>query len=144
MTMCVYSPRKNSANFMRAVLGVVAADQFLLGLRQVERQAIALGERAVMNSRKRQRLVADVPADQPRLGLLADDALQVERAGQQDDAEDRHAQRDLVADDLGAGAQRAEEAVFVVGRPAAQDDAVHRQAGDGEDEQDADVDAAGR
>ena len=45
-----------------AVLGVVAADQFLLGLRQVERQPVALGEDADQEQQERQRLVADVPA----------------------------------------------------------------------------------
>ena len=33
-------------NFIADVLGVIAADEFLLGFRQVERQAVALGEDA--------------------------------------------------------------------------------------------------
>ena len=66
--MCVYSPRKNRANFMRAVLGVIAADQFLLRLGQVERQAVALGEDAGHEQQERQRLEEDVPAV---LGLVA-------------------------------------------------------------------------
>ena len=73
--------------------------------------------------------------------LPVDDRVQVERAGDQDHAQDRHAQRDLVADELGAGAQAAEERVLVVRRPARQDHAVDRQAADREDVDDADVDA---
>ncbi len=42
--MCVYSPEHEEAELQGAVLGVVAADQLLLALRQVERQTVALGE----------------------------------------------------------------------------------------------------
>ena len=75
--------------------------------------------------------------------LVVDDAFEVERAGDEEDAEDGDAQRDFVADELGAGAEGAEEAVLVVGRPAAEDDGVDRQAADGEDVDDADVDVRG-
>src|SRR5262249_52233617 len=57
--------------------------------------------------------------------------------------EDRHAERDFVADDLGAGPERAKEAVLVVRRVAAQDDAVDGEAAYGEDEENADVHAWG-
>ena len=44
MIMWMYSARSIRPSFSARVLGVVAADEFLLGLRQVERQAVALGE----------------------------------------------------------------------------------------------------
>ena len=41
---------------------MVAADQLLLGLGQVERQPVALGERADQEQQERQRLDEDAPA----------------------------------------------------------------------------------
>ena len=63
-----------------------------------------------------------------------------EPAGQHD-AQDAQAQRNLVGDQLGARPQPAEEAVFVVAGPAAEDDAVDGDAAQGEDVDHADVDA---
>ena len=53
-----------------AVLGVVAADQFLLALRQVERQAVRLGQRAGEENQAGQRLVPEVPLPEAAVGLL--------------------------------------------------------------------------
>src|SRR5262249_41038475 len=94
-----------------AVLGVVAAHQFLLGLRQVERQAVRLGEDADHEQQAGQRLEEDVPAV---LGLVVDDLLQVQRPGDEQDAQDGQAQGDLVINELSTEAERAEEAVFTV------------------------------
>src|SRR5260370_41605519 len=129
------------------VLRVIAAHELLLGFRQIERQAVALGKGADHEQQERKRLNPNVPAEQTQKttlwrGLIAgslmpDQSFQVQRAADQRDAEDRQAQRNLVADDLGAGAQAAEKAVLVVRRPAAEDDAVDRETGDGEDKKDA-------
>ena len=43
-----------------------------------------------------------------------DDVAEAERAGAEDDADQREAERELVADDLRGGAEGAEERVFVV------------------------------
>ncbi len=77
--MCVYSPRKNKRELHAAVFGVIAADQFLLGLGQVERQAVALGEDAGDEQQAGQRLEEEVPAV---IGLVRDDLFDVQRAGQ--------------------------------------------------------------
>ena len=53
------------------VLGVVAADEFLLRLGQIERQAVALGERAGHEQQEGQRLVEDVPAQYAAARLVA-------------------------------------------------------------------------
>ncbi len=73
-------------------------------------------------------------------GLAVDDVAQVERAGAEHDADQREAERELVADDLRGGAQRAEQRVLVVRRPAGERDAVDADGGDAEDDQQADVD----
>ena len=49
--------------------------------------------------RSRRRVLPDVPA---AVNLVLDHSLQVQRAGQNDDAENRHAHRDFVTDKLGA------------------------------------------
>ena len=54
---------EKQAELEAAVFGVIAADQFLLGFGQIERQPIALGEDAGQEQQKRQRLIEDVPAD---------------------------------------------------------------------------------
>ena len=77
----------------------------------------------------------------PRRRLLADDGVQAERAGGRDHAEDAQSQGDFVADQLRAAPQAAEEAELVVARPAAQHDAVDGDAAQGEDVDDADVQA---
>ena len=65
-----------------------------------------------------------------------------ERTGAQDDADQRQAEGELVADELRGGAERAEERVLVVGAPAGKRDAVDTDAGDAEDDQEADVEVS--
>ena len=60
--MCMYSARKNRANFMPVYSVWIAAHQFLFRLRKVERQTIALREDADHEQQGRQRLEEDVPA----------------------------------------------------------------------------------
>ena len=132
--------KKEQPELESAVFGVVAADQLLLGLGQVERQPIALRQHADQKDQKSQRLIEDVPAT---FDLLLDRPLQVQRAGEQDHAEHRQPQWDLVADELSARAEGAQHAVFIVRRPAAENDPIDRQAGDRECEENADVQARG-
>ena len=73
-------------------------------------------------------------------GLLLDDDAQVERLRAQHHADQREAQRQFVADQLRGGAQRAEQRVLVVRRPAGERDAVDADGGDAENDQQADVD----
>ena len=77
-----------------------------------------------------------------RLGV--DDVHQREALGQHHDADHRQAHGDLVRDELGGGAGGAEQAVLVAARPAAQDQAVEAEAGEGEQEQHADVQVGAR
>src|SRR5437764_1569061 len=77
------------------------------------------------------------------MNLVVENLLQVHRADNQEDAEDRHAERNLVADDLRRRSQRAEQRVFAVRRPAAEDDAVNDQAANRKGEEDADIEAGG-
>ena len=63
-----------------------------------------------------------------------------ERLRAQDDADEREAEGQLVADHLRGGAERAEQRELVVRRPAGERDAVDADGGDAEDDQQADVD----
>ena len=65
---------------------------------------------------------------------------QVERADAQQHGDDDEADGDLVGDHLRRRAQRAEEGVFRVGRPARHDDAVDAERRDREQIEDADID----
>ena len=67
------------------------------------------------------------------------DALQVHRAGLDDDADDREQQRELVGDELRGGAQRAEERELVRARPAGHEHADDREARDRQRVEHADV-----
>ena len=72
-------------------------------------------------------------------GLAVDDVAQVERLGAEDDADQREAERELVADHLRGGAEGAEQGELVVRRPAGERDAVDADGGDAEDDEQADV-----
>ena len=77
----------------------------------------------------------------PVMALLLDQNVQVERAKHHDDAQNRQPQGNFVGDHVGGGAQPAEEGIFVVAGPAADDDAVDRQGQHRQDEENADVQA---
>ena len=76
----------------------------------------------------------------PSRGLLLDDDAEIERAGAKDDTDQRKAESQLVADELRRRAQRAEQRVFVVRRPAGKGDTVHAHGSDAENDEQADVD----
>ena len=120
------------------VLGGVAGDQLGLGLGQVERAAVQLGDGGDVEDEEGERRVE---ADPLVVGLEGDDDVDAQRAddhGHDEQAEDHG---DLVADHLGGGAQRADQRVLVARRPAAHEDRERREAGDGDEEDDADVEA---
>ena len=71
-------------------------------------------------------------------------SLQVQRAHAEQHRDDHEADRDFVGHHLRGRAQRAEEGVFRVRRPAGHDDAVDAERGDGEDVEDADIDVGDR
>src|SRR5947209_7568911 len=110
--------QEEHAKLKRAVFRVVTADQFLLRLRKIKRQSVALGENTYQKEKERQRLIPDVPGENTPRRLGGDDLLQVQRTGEEHHAQDRHPHRDLVADELSARAQCSEKAVFAVGSPA--------------------------
>ena len=73
--------------------------------------------------------------EEPERRLLAvDDVDEVQRAAHQDDAEHAERERDLVGDELRAGAHRAEHRVLRVGGPAADDEAVDADRAEREDQ----------
>ena len=76
--------------------------------------------------------------------LRQHDVGEVERADAEQHGDDDEADRDLVGHHLRGRAQRAEERIFRVRRPAAHDDAVDLERGDGEDVEDADIDVGDR
>ena len=75
--------------------------------------------------------------------LGVNDAVEAHGAGHDQHAHQREAEADFIADHLGRGAQRAEQGVLAVGRPAGQRDSVDAQRGEAENDENADVDIAG-
>ena len=76
----------------------------------------------------------------PLVVLRLDDADHAERAGDHDDADERHRDRDLVADQLRRRAQAGEQRELAVRRVAREDDAVDADRRDRHDVEQADVD----
>ena len=76
--------------------------------------------------------------------LRQHDVGEVERADAEQHGDDDEADRDFVGHHLRGRAQRAEERIFRVRRPAAHDDAIDLERGDGEDVEDADIDVGDR
>ena len=110
-----------------AVLGVIASHQLLLGLGQVERRAVGLGDGGGEVQQEAERLQDD---ERHRVRLLVDDLADRQRAADQHHADQRQPERQLVRDHLGAAAQRAKQRVLRARRPAAKHDAVHPERAD--------------
>ena len=72
--------------------------------------------------------------------LRHDDLGQVEGAGVEHDADQHEADRHFIADHLRRGAERGEEGIFGVGRPAGDDHAVNAKRARREDVEQADID----
>ena len=83
----------------------------------------------------------DVPGKHAVGGLAVDDVrrLRTRRAGLRPPAK---GQGQLIADDLGAGAQRSQQRIFIVRRPARERDPVDADRRDAEDDQQADLTSA--
>ena len=113
------------------IFRVIAADQFLLGLRQVEGQPGRLGEAGNQKDDEAQWLGEGEP--EAGLGLMVHDHIELERAGCEHDPEQAEAKRNLIGDQLGTAAKATEEAVLVVAGPAAEQHAVDGNARKGED-----------
>ena len=131
----------------RAVLGVVAGDQLLLGFRKVERRAVGLRDAGRQEDEEPERLQEDVPLRneaEPVARLLSHDLAQRQRTGQHDDRRERQAVRQLVADHLRRRAQAAEQRVLAVRAPAGEHDAVDAHRRDREDHEQPDVDVGRR
>src|SRR5262249_41765724 len=73
--------------------------------------------------------------------LLIDDLIKSQRASEENDAKQAKAEGDFIGNELGTGAESAEEAVFVIAGPAAENNPVHRDARKGKDINHSDVEA---
>ena len=127
-----------------AVFGVISADQFLLRFGDVERGAVGLRVDADKEHDKRQRLGEHIPGGddfRPVMALLLDQEIQIEGPVHEDDADDGQSKRDLVGDHVDRGPQSAEEGIFVVACPSADDHAIDRQGEDRQDVEHADIEA---
>jgi len=101
----------------------------MLTYRQVEGHAVRLRDgrdqiRQEADDLRHARDVPDVPAKAEPAALLLDYGVEVERAGDEHDADERQAQAEFVGDHLRRRAQAAHQAVLRVGRPAGERYAV--------------------
>src|SRR3569832_1082200 len=120
------------------------ADDLQLALGDVERRALRLGDGGGEKQQEADRLREDAPAGPPvvevqEAGLEVVDRAGLQRAVDEKRPQHRHAHRNLIQHHLRAGAQAAHHGPLVVRGPAGQRRPVHRQRGDGEVEQQADV-----
>src|SRR5690349_2300605 len=75
--------------------------------------------------------------------LRVNNVAQVEAAGHQEDADNGHRQRQLVADHLRGTSQASEQRILAVRRPSGQRYTVDAERGDGEERKDANVQVEG-
>ena len=114
-----------------AVLGDVAADQLGVGLREVERRAVGLGEAATRKMMKPTN--CGMTYHMPACASTMPTSDSVPRG--HDHADEREALRHLVGDELRRRAHRAEERVLRAARPAAEHEAVEGDRAQREDAQ---------
>ena len=129
-------PQHEHAILHGAVFRLVARHQLVFALDQVEGCPGALGEGGDEEEEEPQRLVGD----EPHVLLGFDDLHQGEGPGQHEHPDDGQPQGQFIAHHLGRQAQAAQEGVLVVGGPAAEHGAVHRQGPHGEHIEEPDVD----
>ena len=126
----------------RAVLDVVAGDDLTLAFSQVERRPVGFGEGGDDEDDDPQRLQHESPhgdkAEQ-QSSLKLGHFSEIYRAVDGQQADQRQAHGNLVADHLGGSPQSPQYPVLVVGRPAGQDNAVDPEADHGQKPEDADI-----
>ena len=77
--------------------------------------------------------------DKPQIGLGLDNSAYRHCAGETHDGDDRQADRELVADHLGARTERTDEGELIVTRPSCEEDTEDTDARHGDKEEDADI-----
>ena len=122
-----------------AVFGMEPGPEITFRFREVEGNALRFGQSGDEEHEEPDRLVDDVPD----IGLRPHDLEQAHRLRQHDHADDREPHRDLVADHLRAGPEAAQDRIFAVGGPAAEDDAVDLDPDHREDEEERHVHIGG-
>ena len=126
----MYSARKNTRERHARVLDVEAGDDLRLAFGDVERCAVGLRDAGDEVDEEQRKQRPDVPVSSPQppsCPRTISPRFRLLRGHQH--ADQREAHRDLVGHDLRRRAQRAEERVLRVRRPAGDDDAVdaHRR-----------------
>mmetsp|Transcript_18462 Transcript_18462/g.30091 ORF Transcript_18462/g.30091 Transcript_18462/m.30091 type:complete len:229 (-) Transcript_18462:2451-3137(-) len=110
------------------VFHLIARDQFALRFRQVERGPVGLCQGADKEQEDHRQMRQPVPAKEPVSGVLrVHDGPEIHRACGQDHTNDDQTDADLIRNHLRRRAERAEEWIFRVRRPAAHDHAVNFQ-----------------
>ena len=102
-----------------------AGDELGFGFGKIEGRAVGLGRRGDDVHREGHDHEAEIVEHEPDAALLLrlDDPDHAERARHHHAREQREGERHFIADELRRAAQRAEQRVVAVGRPAAEDDA---------------------
>src|SRR5580700_4188416 len=97
-----------------AVLGVITGGELAFGFGQIEGRAVGLREGGHEIDEEGDKLEAaeEVPREESVRRLDVNDVAEAERSGAQNDANERQAESELVADDLGRSAQRAKQRVL--------------------------------
>jgi hypothetical protein len=118
--MLAYSPEEEQGKGHGAVLDEEARHQLALALRQVERGAVRLGQRADEEDDEHREERDEEPDGLLRLTM----SVRLSEPTHISTGHDDEAHRDLVAHHLRRAAERAEEGVLRVARPPRDDDAV--------------------
>ncbi len=108
---------KEHGKLHRAVFGVIPRDQFSFGFGQIEWDSVRLRVRRHQIAEETNRLNENIPArkEMPKnAALRVYDVAQTEAPRKNQHAHQRQSQRNLVAHHLRAGAQAAEQRIFIV------------------------------
>ena len=133
-----YSPTKNMPNFMPEYSEWNPATSSLSASGRSNGSRRVSATPAIRNRTKPR----NCGTTNQRCALRFDDRRQVEGAGQQDDAHERQAHENFVAQHLRGGAQASEQRVLVVRGPPRQYHAVDAERRHGQHEQQADIEVA--
>ena len=119
-----------------------AGDDLAFTLGEVKRHTVGLGKGGGDEDDGAQGLQHHTPHGdeaEEQFSLELGDLRQVDRTVDHQQADQGEPHGDFVADHLGGGAEAAEHAVLVVRRPTCENDAVHREADDSQEPEDAEV-----